>query len=172
MIQRSLFGFSFGPTLGLTLTLAVSAGAACGGQRAPAEAQPAAAPEAMTAFMRAVADSNLNKMAELWGSSKGPAATTRQPSDFERRLVVIQSYLRHDDYRVASNVLENKGHRSMQVELRRQACTWIVPFSLVKVQGDQWIVNSVDLTRAGNPAQPCDPDAATDTTRTENPSND
>lgn len=120
--------------------------------------------------MRAVADSNLSKMAELWGSSKGAAGVTRQPSDYERRIVVIQSYLRHDDYRIASNAGDNHGRQSMQVELRRQACTWAVPFVVAKSNEDKWLVTSVDLTRAGNPARPCDPNAPADSARADSTS--
>jgi hypothetical protein len=55
-------------------------------------------------FMKAVADSNLTSMANLWGTSRGPAAKTREPSDFERRVAVMQAYLSHDDYRILSDV--------------------------------------------------------------------
>jgi len=133
---------------------------ACGGGHAPGTTQPAtSARETVTAFMRAVADSNLTKMAELWGSSKGSAARTGQPSDYEKRIVVMQSFLRNDDYRVASEASESSDRRAMQIELRRQACTWTVPFTVLKANDGAWLVSSVDLTRAGNPVRPCDPDA-------------
>ena len=108
--------------------------------------------------MRAVSDSNLTKIAELWGSAKGSAAATRQPPDYERRIVIIQSYLRHDDYRITADAAEGSDGRSLQVELRRQACTWTVPFTVIKTSGG-WLVSNVDLTRAGNPVRPCDPNA-------------
>jgi hypothetical protein len=161
VIQRSSFDAVRGAVGGAvagTIAAAIVT-AACGG-RAPGAAEPAtSARETITAFMRAVADSNLTKMAELWGSSKGSAASTRQPSDYEKRIVVIQSYLRSDDYRVATDAGEGDGRRSMQIELRRQACTWTVPFTLIKADNGNWLVAGVDLTRAGNPARPCDPDA-------------
>ena len=166
MIQRSSFGTVRGAVFGVVglaaIALVAIAAAACGG-RAPGAAEPAvSARETVTAFMRAVADSNLTKMAELWGSSKGPAASTGQPADYARRIVVIQSYLRSDDYRIASDVGEGDSRRAMQVELRRQACTWAVPFVVTKADNSSWVVSNIDLTRAGNPARPCDPDAQKD----------
>jgi hypothetical protein len=138
--------------------------AACGGHATGAPQPMSSARETVTAFMRAVADSNLTKMAELWGSSKGAAARTGQPPDYEHRIVVMQSFLRNDDYRIAADVGEGDGRRSMQVELRRQACTWSVPFTVVKADNGGWLVSNIDLTRAGNPARPCDPDAQRDST--------
>ena len=63
--------------------------AACGGGSGGAAAvHPAnTASAAVENFMKAVADSNLAAMAGLWGTAKGPAARTRQPSDYERRIV-------------------------------------------------------------------------------------
>ena len=58
--------------------------------------------------MQAVADSNLQKMARLWGTSAGPAAKTNQPPDYERRIVVMQAYLRNDDYRI---IVRRSGRR-------------------------------------------------------------
>ena len=78
--------------------------AACGGGGGSAgQVHPSnTATAAVENFMRAVNDSNLDAMASLWGTAKGPAAKTKQPPDYERRIVVMQSYLAHDDYRVQS----------------------------------------------------------------------
>jgi hypothetical protein len=45
----------------------------------------------------------------------------------------------------------------VQVEIRRQLCSWVVPFSAIKLSDGTWIVNQVDVTAAGSPAQPCVP---------------
>ncbi len=129
--------------------------AACGGGP-PAPVQPVrTAAGAVQGFMQAVADSNLDKMATLWGTSNGPAAKTRQPPDYERRIVIMQAYLRNQSYRITSDVPQSPDRRNMQVELKRQACTWSVPFVAVKTGDGSWLVNQVDLTAAGNPARPC-----------------
>jgi hypothetical protein len=141
--------------------------AACGGGGAgTAPVRPeTSATTAVQSFMQAVADSNLAKMASLWGSTAGPASKTHQPSDYERRIVVMQSYLRHDDSRIASDTPEtNPSKHSVQVEIRRSACTWIVPFVVIQLADGSWLVNQVDLGAAGNPARPCAPSAAPDTT--------
>jgi hypothetical protein len=128
--------------------------AGCGGGTAPVHPATSAA-AAVRGFMQAVADSNVDKMAALWGSANGPASQTGQPPDYERRVAIMQAYLRNDSFRVTSDVPETDSRRSLQVELKRKTCTWAVPFVSIKANNGSWLVNQVDLTAAGNPARPC-----------------
>ncbi|MEO8089446.1 MAG: hypothetical protein ABI703_04025 [Gemmatimonadales bacterium] len=106
--------------------------------------------------MQAVADSNLDKMANLWGTAAGSAAKTNQPPDYRRRIAVMQAYLRNDSYRVTSDEpTSDPRRRDLQVEIKRGTCTWSIPFTAVKVRDDFWIVTQLDLAAAGNPARPC-----------------
>jgi hypothetical protein len=134
--------------------------AACGGS-GPGQVHPASTASAtVQEFMQAVADSNLAAMAGLWGTPRGPAAKTRQPSDYERRIFVMQSYLSNDDSRILSDEPDgSEARRAVQVQLRRQACTWTVPFTVIRLADGSWIVNQIDLTTAGNPARGCNPSA-------------
>ena len=140
--------------------------AACGGGgagTAPVRPETSAA-AAVQSFMQAVADSNLAKMASLWGTNAGPASKTHQPGDYERRIAIMQSYLRNDDSRIASDTPEdNPSKHAVQVEIRRSACTWTVPFVVIQLADRSWLVNQVDLAAAGNPARPCAPSAADST---------
>ncbi|HUR94130.1 MAG TPA: hypothetical protein VMY76_06075 [Gemmatimonadales bacterium] len=135
--------------------------AACsgGGGGGAGRVEPATtASTAVQNFMRAVADSNLTAMASLWGTAKGSAARTKQPTDYERRIAVMRSYLVHDDSRIVADAPDGSpGRHALQVQLRRQACTWTVPFTAIQLPDGGWIVNQIDLTAAGNPARPCDP---------------
>jgi hypothetical protein len=133
--------------------------AACGGGGGATQVHPSnTASAAVENFMRAVADSNLDAMASLWGTAKGPAAKTKQPPDYERRIVVMQSYLANDDFRIESDAPEgSQGRHAVQVQLRRQACTWTVPFGVIQLSDGTWLVNQIDLTAVGNPARPCSP---------------
>lgn len=134
--------------------------AACGGAGTGQVHPENTASAAVQSFMRAVADSNLDAMAALWGTAGGSAARTRQPSDYERRIVVMQSYLSHDDFRILSDAPDGSDARhAVQVQLRRQACTWTVPFRVIRLTDGGWIINQLDLTAAGNPARGCEPSA-------------
>ena len=105
--------------------------------------------------MQAVADSNLAKMASLWGTANGPASKTGQPQDYQKRIVIMQAYLRNEGFRLTSDVPQTPVRRELQVQIRRQTCTWSVPFVAIKTRDGSWLVNQVDLAAAGNPARPC-----------------
>ena len=100
--------------------------AACGGGSAPSTVAPTtSARGAVDAFMQAVADSNLTQMANLWGTSAGPAAKTNQPSDWEKRITVMQAYLQNESHRVMSDTpaAGDANRHAVQVEIRRQLCS-------------------------------------------------
>ena len=152
---------SYRSSLGVAAALVL---AACGSSKAPSTAA-APAPSAERAvqdFMRAVADSNLTKMAQLWGSAKGSAAATGEPADYQRRVLIMQAYLRGAEYRIMSNdpAPDAAGQRILQVELKREHCDKIIPFTVLR-SGDVWLVNKVDLGAAGSPGRPCDAAAPT-----------
>jgi hypothetical protein len=127
---------------------------ACSGHTAPVEPVHSAA-GAVQGFMRAVADTNLAKMATLWGTANGPASQTHQPPDYERRIAIMRAYLQNESFRITSDVPDSPDRRSLRVEIRRESCAWSVPFVAIKARDGSWVVNQVDLTAAGNPARPC-----------------
>jgi hypothetical protein len=144
VIQRSWFA------------AAAMALAACSSGGAAAVHPANTASAAVQNFMKAVSDSNLATMAGLWGTSKGSASRTRQPADYQRRIVVMQSYLSHDDFRILGDVPEgSEGRHTVQVQIRRGACTWTIPFLVIQLADGSWLVNQMDLTSAGNPARGC-----------------
>jgi hypothetical protein len=156
VIKRRLFG--------ATLLLLMGCGGSSSG---PGAVHPAnSASGAVTGFLQAVSDSNLDAMALLWGTAAGPSARTKQPPDYQRRIGIMQAYLRHDDSRILTDTPGPVPTRhAIQAQLRRSACTWTVPFEVIQLNDGTWIVNSVDVAAAGNPARPCDP-ANADTSTT------
>jgi len=153
--------------------------AACGGGGPGTSATPGPAPSAEQAvrnFLQAAADSNVARMAELWGTSAGSAAKTGQPPDYQRRLTIMQVYLSGAPYRLvpggAAQIVpaggdssakipsptEDANTRQVVVEVERPGCTKFVPFMVVKGADNNWLVNQVDLAAAGHPKKPCAPE--------------
>jgi hypothetical protein len=131
--------------------------AACGGraETIPVPEEPEAT---IRAFMAAVRGSDLRAMADLWGTSRGPASRSMSRTELEQRLTVIRIYLAHDSYEILPPGLAaepNANERAYTVRLARRGCTPAVPFTLVRY-GAGWIVASIDLAAAGNPARSCD----------------
>jgi hypothetical protein len=129
--------------------------------RAVAQAEPT--PEAaVTAFMKAVTDSNLARMTQLWGTSQGSAATTRKPADFQKRIYITYAYLKGGTYAISAtepNPAE-KDKRYMILEFNRGDCHKLVPITAVKTKNEGWIVNSLDLSQVGVPGRSCSGGAA------------
>jgi hypothetical protein len=131
--------------------------AACGGGQT-STAAPSPGPEyAVQEFMAAVADSNLPKIAEYWGTAKGSAAETGNPSDYPKRIEVIQLWLRGHSYRIVGSTPTDATRvaQEMQVELAKGDCRKQVAFLAVKTGSSRWVIQSIDLNAVGSPAQPC-----------------
>ena len=166
------------PVIPRTIFAAPLVLAACGGPAASGSAGPApSAEQAVRSFMQAAADSNLSRMAELWGTQAGPAAKTGQPPDYLRRLTIMQVYLSGAPYRLvpgaAAQIVPAGGDsagrlpgpgdeattsRQVVVQVERVGCTKFVPFMVVKAADNSWVVNQVDLAAAGLPKRPCPPE--------------
>src|SRR3954447_10359740 len=158
-------GNAWPAAIGLLVSAALTA---CGGGSAshPSDGPgPVTSPRGVVEqFLEAIADSNVQKMGMLWGTSAGPAAKSNQPSDWERRIVVMQAYLRNEGAKVTGDAPDGGPDRhQVQVELRRQLCTNTVPFTVIKLADGTWLVNQVDLGAAGNPARACLPGNEQDT---------
>lgn len=111
----------------------------------------------VSSFMNAVRTNDLWAMGQLWGTESGPMAGRMDADELDMRLTVMQRYLAHEKYQIVpapSTATERKGRRRYQVELTRFGCVIQVPIELVQVKSG-WLVNNVDLTRAGNPGRPC-----------------
>jgi hypothetical protein len=131
--------------------------AACAGGGASDPRPMATARETVDAFLQAAADSNLTRMSQLWGTTRGPARTTGQPNDYEKRVFIMQSYLRGSTHRVvADNPGAAEGQRVVHVQIRRADCVYMVPFTAVRSNSGTWVVNSFDLDILGTPGRPCE----------------
>jgi len=133
--------------------------AACGGGSSAGSSAPvASAADAAMGFLRAAADSNVTRMAELWGSSSGPASKTNQPNDYQRRVVVMQSFLWSDSSKVVGQaaVPGDDNRRTVTVAIWRGGCMKQFPLTMVRTGDGAWLVSNVDLALTGNPARPCD----------------
>jgi hypothetical protein len=129
---------------------------ACGGGQSVSVAPELGADQVVRAFMKAVADSNLMRMGDLWGSSRGPANATHEPPEYEKRIAVMQIYLRGDSIRVIANtaVRGNENERQLAVELHRGTCVKLIPFTAIR-SSKGWLVGTVDIGAAGSPTRPC-----------------
>ena len=137
----------------LVALLVVAAPLALSAQDPKAAATPSAAVEE---FMRAVADSNLPRMSQLFGNRRGSAFRTHQPKDYEKRMVVIQAMLRGAQARTLGDIpSEKSGGRTVPTQLSNNGCRVTIPFNVVKAN-EGWLVNEFKLESAAEVNKPCE----------------
>lgn len=146
----------------LVLSAALVLAVACGGGRSVSAGGDVGPPvfspnDVVSQFMQAVADSNLTRMGQLWGTARGSAAVVGEPVRWREQVAVMQLYLRGGSSRVVSN-MPGTGpgeRRQLTLELERGGCVKQVPFTVLRLQNSSWLVVNVDINQAGNPARPC-----------------
>jgi len=107
-------------------------------------------------FMRATADSNLTRMAELWGTSRGSARETDYPKDYQKRMVIMNAYLKGISAKAVSEIDANTAdQRIVTAELSNGTCRVVIPVTTVKTKSG-WIVLNFDLNAAAKVNKPCD----------------
>src|SRR5438105_726518 len=77
---------------------------ACGGRHANLEPSPATPDQTVERFLTAVNASDLETMAMLWGTSRGPEAVVHKFSDADRaqRLTIMQRLLRSETHLITA----------------------------------------------------------------------
>ncbi len=125
----------------------------------PVEAASDAGPPGLAAaeFMRAVETGNLDLMASLWGTEKGSALKTGQPSDYARRIEIMRTYLQFDHVRITRSTGNGKKDKRITVviELSRRRCIARIEARMIQARDGNWIVNSIDLAHADEVLAPC-----------------
>lgn len=140
---------------GITLTTLI----ACGGGGSPKNATPDAGPtQAVQEFMRAVADSDLTRMGQLWGTSRGSAAETGKPSDWQRRVAVMYTFLKGATTKTLAEVERSGDKSTLAVEVSRPDCRKRIPWTLERTKDDRWMISSIELGALGTPGRPCAPE--------------
>jgi len=133
--------------------------AACSSRPTVNVPTPTSPEAAVQQFMAAVETRDMPVMGHLWGSAeRGPASGWMKPEELERRLAVMGVYLQNDEHEVlplAYEPLPTVSQRIVRVRITRSGCQYTVPFTLVP-HGDGWLINSIDIASAGNPARTCE----------------
>jgi hypothetical protein len=136
-------------SLALVLVLALPA-------RAVAQA-PQTPEAALNAFMKAVADSNLGRMSQLWGTEKGSASKTKSPEGYQQRIYIMYAYLRGASHKVTMMQPDTSSAeaRTMVVDFTRGDCQKQVLVRAVRSKNEGWLVNWIDIASIGTPGRSC-----------------
>jgi hypothetical protein len=114
--------------------------------------------QAVTTFLTAVKDSNINRMGELWGTERGPAVKWMEPVKLSQHLMTIQKFWSHVGSRIVEGPIAVPGNerlRTFRIELQRSNCTSVVPLDVIQTDAGGWLVKDVHLEAVGNPRRAC-----------------
>lgn len=91
---------------------------------------------------------SLEALGRLFGTADGPIATQLPAKEVERRMALIATILRHQDYSIRGQNLV-PGHENqvrLLVNLKRENGDVEVPFTLVRAHGGGWLITNIDLS--------------------------
>lgn len=100
---------------------------------------------AVERFLGSAKAQDLQAMATVWGSARGPARDVTDRSQLERRELIMMCYLTHDSYRVQSEGPAPEGKRAYVVELRRGPLARSTTITTVLGPVSRWYVEDVKL---------------------------
>lgn len=135
--------------------LVLAALAACRGpspSAAPAPLAPGTPEETVRQFLAAANARDLERMALLWGTERGPSTVTNpnSPTVQRRQLEIMQRNLVNESHRVtgSESVADHDDRRRLMVELVRGSRRVSVAFTMVTPRSGGWLVLSFDLEAA------------------------
>lgn len=96
-------------------------------------------------FLAAARAQDIQAMSLIWGTENGPARTTVQADQLERRIVSMMCHLRHDRYRLIDETSVLQGQRRLTVELTAGDLTRRTNLVAIPATAGGWYVLSADL---------------------------
>lgn len=133
--------------LSMLVLLAV---AGCRAAAAPAAATGAASStEAVVAFLSAAKAQDIQAISSVWGNDKALTRDMVDRQELERRLLIINCHLRHDESRIGAPQMGESGRVVMSVDLVKGSTRATLPFTTVKnSRNNRWYVEDLDLRPA------------------------
>lgn len=132
----------------VVLSLLVVLVAACGG-RDPVPAMESPGPAlVLERFLHAANMNDLYTMTQLFGTAGKTIDKIESRERAERRMQVLASLLRHEDYTVrGQRAVPGRLHDATEliVEMRLQDRTVTVPHLIVRRSGGGWIIERIDI---------------------------
>ncbi len=104
---------------------------------------------AVEAFLAAVKAQDLQAMSGLWGNEKGLARHQYKRDELEKRLVIMQCLLQHDQFRFveAGPRLQTGGRQEHLVELKKGKLTAQTTVTTVGGPNARQLVEDIDVSK-------------------------
>jgi hypothetical protein len=100
---------------------------------------------AVEQFLTAVRAQDIQAMSVVFGTSRGPSRDNMDRSELEKRLIILQCYFNHDQYRILNENPGENDHRVFTVELTRNRLTRTPHFYTIRGPGGRWFVDNMEI---------------------------
>jgi hypothetical protein len=100
---------------------------------------------AVEQFLAAVRAQDIQAMSVVFGTSRGPARDNMDRTELEKRLIILQCYFNHDQYRILNENPGEDNHRVFSVELTRNRLTKTPHFYTVRGPNNRWFVDNMEI---------------------------
>ncbi len=136
----------------VVLVAAALSGAACASsgaapQPGPTSEDPGAATPtlAIQAFMAAIKAQDLDALALIWGSAKGPARDVTPSDQLRKRELIMECYLQHDSYRVVAEIASSAELHIVTLAVTKGSFTRETKTQVVLGPHQRWYVANTEL---------------------------
>lgn len=104
---------------------------------------------AVESFMAAVKAQDLQAMSGLWGNGKGLARDQYKRDELEKRLVIMQCLLQHDQFRFAEAGprLQTGGRQEHLIEIKKAKLEARTTVMTVPGPNGRWLVEDIDVSK-------------------------
>jgi hypothetical protein len=106
--------------------------------------------DALTRFLQAAKVQDVQALANVWGTTRGPARTDRTymtVEQMEQRIIYMMRCLRHDSYTVPSETPAVGEKRLFAVQLKLGTLTGATDFTTTKGPEDRYYVETFDIAK-------------------------
>lgn len=101
---------------------------------------------AVEQFLATAKAGDLQAMATIWGTEKGPARDHMDRGELEKRTMIMMCYFNHDSFRIVNEKTSDvPDRREFLVEFRKGTLTRSAAFFTVRGPSERWYVESADI---------------------------
>ena len=100
---------------------------------------------AVEQFLTAVRAEDIQTMAAIFGTNRGPARDNMNREELEKRLIILQCYFNHDKFRILRDFAGDDNHRVVVVELTRGSNTRSPSFYVIAGPGGRYYVDNMEI---------------------------
>jgi hypothetical protein len=101
---------------------------------------------AVEQFMGAVQARDIQAMTAVWGTARGSIRENIERNEVERRAIIMQCFLAHNQFRILSDNPGEGGRRMIRGDITRGNVSRQTTFQAVRGPGDRWYVETVDMS--------------------------